>query len=59
MKINKTRTTVYTLSKEEIKRACYDAYIIKLKDLGISIWFDKNNIELSLETIECKLTIIE
>lgn len=52
------KTTVYTLSKKEIQQSCYDAYVTKFKDLGISIFFDEKDIKLSSETIECKLTVI-
>ena len=59
MKTKITKTRVCTLSKEEIQEACYDAYVKKFKDLGMSIWFDASDVKLNSETIECKLTIIE
>ena len=39
-------TTVYTLSKEEIEKACYSMFVQKMKDLGINTWFDVSDIEL-------------
>lgn len=66
MEINKT--TIYTLTKEEIETACYSAYVSKLGDLKVNAWFSGSDIKFFAETfsendsvfeMRCELTIIE
>jgi len=48
MEINKT--TVYTLTKEEIETACYSAYTRKLEALKVNAWFSGNDIKFFAST---------
>ena len=66
MEINKT--TVYTLSKEEIETACYSAYVRKLEALKVNAWFAGSEIKFFASTsteddavfdMRCELEIVE
>lgn len=44
MEINKT--TVYTLTKENIREVCYALFVHKFKKLGINACFDVGEVKL-------------
>lgn len=45
MEINKT--TVYTLTKEDIREVCYSRFVQKLKGLGVNAGFEVSDVKLS------------
>jgi len=47
MEINKT--TVYTLTKEDIREVCYSLFVQKLKGLGINACFGVIDVKIDSE----------
>jgi hypothetical protein len=44
MKVNKT--TVYELTKEDIREVCYSLFVQKLKKAGVNAYFQVSNVEI-------------
>jgi len=44
MEINKT--TIYKLSKEDIREVCYSLFVQSLKKLGVSSYFEVSDIKI-------------
>jgi hypothetical protein len=44
MKVNKT--TVYELTKEDIREVCYSLFVQKLKKAGVNAYFQVSSVEI-------------